>query len=478
MNEQLYSDARITRNHNLDGQFFFAVKTTGIFCRPSCPSPTAKEENVTYYTTIFAAMDDGFRPCLRCRPDLHTDYCNKAIEGGEIVKRTLHLIYDGYLINHSIADLADHLFTSERNLRKLFNDHLGIAPSKVAKYHRGLFARRLLLTSSMTVTDIAYASGFNSIRQFNDVFKALYQMSPSDMRQKSFHTVSPETSGISIPYSNDFSFETVIGFMKPRALVGIEIITDHSYTRTFRLQGANGFFTVTNQPEKQQLLLTIHCDDVRVYMPLFQQVKRMFDLNTAFSPINEQLSTDPQLKKGMVHHMVPRLPVAYNPFEFVIRAILGQVVSVTFATTLAKRLVERSHKATPDYFPDGLDYFFPMPDELQTIDLTDMGMTKTKIATIGLVIESLIDGTLNLSPHQSLGSFRDSFVQIKGIGDWTANYVAMRGLGLKDAFPYNDLGIIKALSTIDHKATNKEIKDRAKAWAPYRAYATMCLWNG
>ncbi len=335
MNEQLYSDARITRNHNLDGQFFFAVKTTGIFCRPSCPSPTAKEENVTYYTTIFAAMDDGFRPCLRCRPDLHTDYCNKAIEGGELVKRTLHLIYDGYLINHSIADLADHLFTSERNLRKLFNDHLGIAPSKVAKYHRGLFARRLLLTSSMTVTDIAYASGFNSIRQFNDVFKALYQMSPSDMRQKSFHTVSPETSGISIPYSNDFSFETVIGFMKPRALVGIEIITDHSYTRTFRLQGANGFFTVTNQPEKQQLLLTIHCDDVRVYMPLFQQVKRMFDLNTAFSPINEQLSTDPLLKKGMVHQMVPRLPVAYNPFEFVIRAILGQVVSVTFATTLA-----------------------------------------------------------------------------------------------------------------------------------------------
>lgn len=477
MNEQLYSDARINRNHNLDGQFFFAVKTTGIFCRPSCPSPTAKEENVTYYTRIFDAMEDGFRPCLRCRPDLHTDYCNKAIEGCDLVEDSLHLIYDGYLIGHTIADLADHLFTSERNLRKLFNDHLGIAPSKVAKYHRGLFARRLLLTSSMTVTDIAYASGFKSIRQFNDVFKALYQMSPTAMRQKSAHTLAPQTSGMIIPYSNDFSFETIIGFMKPRALTGIEIITDDRYTRTFRLQGTNGFFTVTNQPKKQQLLLTIYCDDVRVYMPLFQQVKRMFDLNTDFSLINKQLSSDPRLGKGMVHHRVPRLPVAYNPFEFVIRAILGQVVSVTFATTLAKRLVERSNVHTPDYFPTSLDYFFPTPEELLVVDLNDMGMTRTKIATIGVVITSLMEGDLSLSPHQHLDDFTKSFVKLKGIGDWTAHYVAMRALGLKDAFPYNDLGIIKALSTDAHKATNKEIKDQSKAWAPYRAYATMCLWN-
>lgn len=476
MTLQHYRDARIHRNRNFDGQFYFAVRTTGIFCRPSCPSPTAKEKNVTYYTSIFTAMDDGYRPCLRCRPDIHADYSNKAIEGGDMVQRSLHLIFDGYLTNHNLSELANHLCSSERNLRKLFNDHLGIAPSKVAKYHRGLFARRLLLTSSMKVTDIAYAAGFKSIRQFNDVFKELFQMTPSVMRRSSAK-MSPPNSGMSIPYEDHFSFTSIIGFVKPRALTGIELITDNTYTRTFRHNETKGFFSVVDHPEDKCLTLTIDCEDVRVYMPIFQQVKKMFDLTTDFEPINQQLGNDPLLAKGMTHGMVPRLPVAYNPFEFVIRAILGQVVSVAFATTLAIRLVERSKQHTPDYFPEGLDYFFPTPEELQDIDLTDMGMTRTKLATIGLVIEALNKRTLSLRPHQNLAAFQKSFVQLKGIGDWTAHYVAMRGLGLKDAFPYNDLGIIKALSTPDHKATNKEIKDRAKAWAPYGAYATMCIWH-
>lgn len=477
MNRELYSQARIHRNRNFDGQFFFAVKTTGIFCRPSCPSPRAKEDHVSYYTSIFDAMDDGYRPCLRCRPDLHSDYCQKALEGGVLVEHALSLIYDGYLITHSLVDLAEHLYTSQRNLRQLFNDHLGLAPSKVVKYHRGLFARRLLLTSAMPITDIAYASGFSSIRQFNDVFKRLYHTSPSSLRSSS-KSLSPPQGGLLIPYDDNFSFSRIISFMQPRALSGVELINDHSYSRTFRINQTIGFFTVRDQPVDHHLLLSIHCDDVRVYMPIFQQVKRMFDLYTDFTPINNLLMTDPLLAKGMDLGRVPRLPVAYNPFEFVIRAILGQVVSVTFATTLAIRLVERSGQQTPDNFPGGLSYFFPTPEELQAVDLQDMGMTRTKIATIDLVIKALNNGTLSLSPHQSLEAFIKSFVQLKGIGDWTANYVAMRGLGLRDAFPYNDLAIIKALSTNGHKASNKEIKERAKAWSPYRAYATMCLWHG
>lgn len=477
MNQKLYSHARIERNRNFDGQFFFAVRTTGIFCRPSCPSPQAKEENVTYYTSMFEAMNHGYRPCLRCRPDLHCDYNHKALEGGALVEKALHLIYRGYMLNHTILDLAHHLYCSERTLRKLFQDHLGLSPSKVLKYHRGLFARRLILSSSMTMTDIAYASGFKSIRQFNDVFKDLYQQTPSQLRYATKEAHNLPITGLLIPYDADFSFETILSFMRPRALLGVERITDTSYSRTFRINGVGGYFTVTDQPLERQLHLSITCDDVRVTMPIFQQVKRMFDLYTDFGPIRTLLLRDPLLAKALVQGKVPRLPVAYNPFEFVVRAILGQVVSVAFATTLAIRLVQRSQLKTPDTFPDDLDYYFPTPEELQSVDLQDLGMTKTKIATIARVIEALREDRLSLEPHQNLDNFTKSFVQLKGIGDWTAHYVAMRGLGIRDAFPYNDLGIIKALSTDDHKASPKEIKDRAKNWAPYRAYATMCLWQ-
>ncbi len=176
--------ARVNKNKAYDGKFFFAVKTTGIFCRPSCPSPVAKEENVEYYETIFEPLENGFRPCLRCRPDIHVDYYNGNVDGAELVKKALDLIYDGFLIDKKISDLSKKLSVSERHLRKLFVENLGIPPVKIARYHKALFAKKLLVNSDMRITDIAFASGFGSIRQFNKVMKDVHGQAPTALRNK------------------------------------------------------------------------------------------------------------------------------------------------------------------------------------------------------------------------------------------------------------------------------------------------------
>lgn len=477
LRQETYEKARLTRDRHYDGQFYFAVATTGIFCRPSCPSPQAKSENVHYFDTLMAAMDAGYRPCLRCCPDVHTDYYSGHHEGIPTVEDGLQMIYEGYLLEHRVGDLARALYVSERTLRNHFKKHLGMAPITVANYHRGLFARQLLLSTPMTMTDVATASGYASIRQFNEGFKKLFGTTPSALKKDKGKHGTTSLKGMVIPVAEDFDFQVATAFMRPRIMVGVERFTDDSYERTFLYKTTPGHFKVTFDPNLPALRLTVTCDDVRALMPIYHRVRRMFDLGTDFDRIRRHLSKDPLLSKAMAGGPVPRIPVAYDPFEFVVRAILGQVVSVKFATTLAIRVTQRCGLTTPDHFPEGLDHFFPSPEALYGADLNDLGLSRNKIATIKAVIDALKAGTLSLDWHQSLTDFHRDFIQIKGIGDWTVHYVAMRGLGMKDAFPYNDLGVVKALSTKEDKATAKAIKERGKAWAPFRSYATLCLWQ-
>ena len=202
------------------------------------------------------------------------------------------------------------------------------------------------MTTDMPVTEVAYAAGFKSLRRFNEVFRELFDSSPTDLRKNSAAIGQTLDQGITIPWSQGFKFERAIGFMKPRALKGVEIITDTSYTRSFRLKGSRGYFTVKNDKANKCLILSIDCDDPKVWMPITQQVRRMFDLNTNFDPIRTHLSQDPLLKSSIESKGIPPIPVAFNAFEFIVRAILGQVVSVSFATTLAERLTERAHLST------------------------------------------------------------------------------------------------------------------------------------
>ncbi|WP_207680638.1 DNA-3-methyladenine glycosylase 2 family protein [Desulfonema magnum] len=476
--DKAFSIARIKKDKNFDGTFFFGVKTTGIFCRPSCPSPIAKEENVIYFNTMFEALEQGFRPCFRCRPDISTEYYNGNPDGTYVVNTALKMICDGYLNYHSIRELSKELLVSDRYLRKLFIDNLGVPPVKIAKYHKALFAKKLLIFSDQSVTDIAFASGFGSIRQFNDVFKAVFGKPPTMVRKESFNEKSASgNTTLLLRYKKPFDFRQTFSFMKQRAMEGVEVFTENSYGRTFRTDHAKGFFTVTDSPEQSALELRIGCDDIKCYMDIYNRVRKVFDLDTDFRLINEKFAKHELLSKGMKNGHVPRLPVAFDPFEFLVRAILGQQISVKAATTLAARLVKKAAIKSDKSFPHGLDYFFPNPSELLNSELDGFGVSKIRQATIKAAAHAILDKEVRLTANQSFDQFHKDFSALKGIGDWTVNYVAMRGLGMPDSFPASDLGVARALAKDGSTPSEKDIRKMAEHWRPYRAYATLCLWN-
>lgn len=473
-----YSHARTTKDKNFDGVFYFGVKTTGIFCRPSCPSPVAKEENVLYFSSLFEALEQNFRPCKRCRPDIEVDYYTGNPTGIATVRTALHKIYNGYLNFHSVAELAAACSLSERHLRKLFIDNIGIPPNKIARYHRALFAHKMLQYSDQTITDIAFASGFGSTRQFNDVFKSVFAITPTAAR-KGLPTVnsSPGCTRVLLPYQKSFNYKQILSFMEPRIMQGVETVVDGVYSRSFRINGSQGFFTVCDKPEQGALGLCIHCDDIRCTMPVYNRVKRMFDLDIDATRINEIFNADPLLSKGMTNGHIPHLPVAFDPFEFSVRAILGQQVSVKAATTIAARIAAKNMVKCPSQYREGLLYFFPTPKELAELELDDIGLTRTRANTVKNVTQAVLENAVSLSSAQTFQEFHDAFIQVKGIGEWTVNYVAMRGLGMIDCFPAADLGVIKALAKNGNMPSPKECLAIAEQWRPYRTYATLCLWN-
>ena len=280
-----------------------------------------------------------------------------------------------------------------------------------------------------------------------------------------------------LKYKKPFNFKQALSFLKRRAMAGVEVVTEIGYSRTFRTKDAMGFFTVTNSPDQSAMELRIACDYIRRHSEIHNRVRKVFDLDTDFFPINERCAKDEHLSKGMVDGHVPRLPAAFDPFEFVVRAILGQQISVQAATTLASRVAVRADLKSDGDYPSGLDCFFPNPFELLELDLDGLGIPRTKQATLKTVAQAILDQRVTLTSNQSFETFSKDFLALKGIGEWTVHYVAMRGLGMVDSFPATDLGVIKALTEKGRVPSKKEIKEMAEQWRPYRAYAALCLWN-
>ena len=280
-----------------------------------------------------------------------------------------------------------------------------------------------------------------------------------------------------LEYKKPFHFNQVLSFMKRRAIKGVEVVTETGYSRTFRIKNAKGYFTITDNPDQSALELRITCDNIGCHTDIINRVRKMFDLDTDFLLINERCAKDEHLLKGMVNGHVPRLPAAFDPFEFVIRAILGQQISVQAATTLASRIAIKADLKSDGGYLSGLDYFFPNPMELLHLDLDGLGVPRTKQTTLKTVTQAILDQRVKLMTHQPFETFRENFLALKGIGEWTVHYVAMRGLRMVDSFPAGDLGVIKALTTDGKAPSKKEITDMAEKWRPYRAYAALCLWN-
>ena len=287
----------------------------------------------------------------------------------------------------------------------------------------------------------------------------------------------PDNTTLLLRYKKPFNFKQTLSFMKYREMEGVEVVTKKSYGRTFRRGNTKGFFTVNDTPEQFALELRIGCSDLKCYMEIYKRVRQIFDLDTDFTVINEKFAKDKLLSKGMVNGHVPRLPAAFDPFEFVVRAVLGQQISVKAATTLAARVAGKAGIKCDNHFPQGLAYFFPNPSELLNLGLDGLGITKTRQTTIKTVAQSILNKDIQLTPHQTFEKFHRDFSALKGIGDWTVNYVAMRGLGMVDSFPAGDLGVVKAIAKDDRLPSKKEITDMAEHWRPYRSYAALCLWN-
>lgn len=295
---------------------------------------------------------------------------------------------------------------------------------------------------------------------------------------------------------DDFDYPFMLSFLKPRMIEGVESVSDDQYVRSFYFplaenaqfeqaqsknahHYASGYFRVHYQAASNTLAISICFNEHEAIEPVLQRIRFMFDLDTNMADIEQCLQQDVILQRGFVNQQVPRMPKAFDCFEFCIRAILGQQVSVKAATTLAKRIAHAAQLKTPPHFPPGIEYFFPQCRDLISLNFDGLGLTQSRIDTLRLAINSLQTGQIGLDKNQVFEDFLVQWTALKGIGPWTANYLAMRGLGIQDSFPDKDLGVLKALADKEGKyPSRKAVLEQAKAWQPYRAYATLCLWNG
>lgn len=473
MNKQEYSRARKNKDKNYDGKFFFAVKTTGIFCRPSCPAPTANEENVVYFDNIFGPISEGFVPCKRCRPDITVDFYEGNPAQNKNVSDALKLIYAGYLNDHKEAELAARFGLSERHLRKLFTDHAFTSPNKVAIYARALFAKKLVLESSLSMTDVAFAAGYGSVRRFNTDFKTIFG-SPPSMFRNSHDKIPAGKFTFKVGYDEPFDFKRMLEFMRPRLIPGVESIINGTYYRSFGNQKKNGIFSVSDQPNESCLKVNIWSDDLGAGMLINSAVRRMFDIECDIDNIIKFLKQTPILRTLPIGKLISRIPKAFSVYEFIIRAIIGQQISVKGATTIAGRIVKLANLITGN---EKASFLFPTPDQMMGLDLDGIGLTKKRQETIHRVTEAIITENLSLDRFQSFEEFHDSFCMITGIGDWTAQYVGMRAMGYADCFPTTDLGIKKAMINLGVADKKKEFEKASDNWRPFRSYAAFCLWN-
>lgn len=467
--------ARLARDARFDGCFFTAVKTTGIYCRPVCPAPAPKSRNVEYFANAAGAEAAGYRPCLRCRPEL-SPADGLWRRGDGVVARATRLIEDGLLDEASMSALAARLHVGERHLRRLFVDTLGVTPQQVQATRRLLFAKQLLSETALPVTEIALASGFRSLRRFNDAFLGAYGLPPSRLRKHADAT--PAEAGplqLKLVYRPPFDFRASLDFLRQRVLPGIERVDADRYARVIDADGAWLELAEWGAGEPA-LQLSLHGAGAAALPGIVQRVRRMFDLDADPSAIHAQLAGDALLAPLVEAQPGLRLPGGWDGFEVAMRAVLGQQVSIAAATTLARRLVTAHGRPITSPIADDLHSLFPLPEQLAEVDLVDIGLPGKRAATLNVVAHALAAGEIGFGPEQSLDAFIADWTALPGIGDWTAHYIAMRGLRHPDAFPAGDL-VLRKQAGAGIALSEKQLRARAEAWRPWRSYAVIQLWR-
>lgn len=478
--DAICEQARLSRDARFDGLFFTAVRSTGIYCRPVCPAPAPKPRNIQYYASAAMAEAAGYRPCLRCRPEL-SPAAGPWRRGEAVLGRALRLIEQGALEEGGVPVLAARLHLGERQLRRLFANELGVSPLQVEATRRLLFAKQLLTETTLPITEIALAAGFASLRRFNAAFREAYGLAPTRLRKVQASDLPPQSSGplvLRLNYRPPYDFDALLGFLRSRALEGLERVGARSYARIIAIEPV-AWLRVSPWPKGNHALqLEVEGVAASRLRDVVQRVRRMFDLDAEPTAIEAVLSADPRLAPLLQKRPGLRLPSGWDGFEIAVRAVIGQQISVAGARTLTQRLLQRCGKpSTTTSDTRGFEHLFPEPVDLVRADLEGLGLTGARQRTLRSLAQAVLDGTLDFDPSQPLEHFIERCTALPGIGPWTANYLALRALGQPDALPSGDLVLQKALPNDGSRLSAAALEHRAQAWRPWRSYAVMHLWR-
>lgn len=464
-----------------DGRFFCAVSSTGIYCRPICRVRLPREENCTFFVSAAAAEAAGYRPCLRCRPELAPG--SAPVDSVARLARNAALIMEEDSSSlRKISDVADVLGITTRHLRRVFVTEYGVSPVQYVQTQRLLLAKNLLTDTRLTATDVAMAAGFGSIRRFNDLFKKHYRLTPNELRKKGRDTrENKDAVTLSLGYRPPYAWDRLASFLAVRAIPGVESVIGGAYRRTVAVKKGEtthyGWISVTDRPIRNKLSITLATTLIPVLSQVLARIRLLFDINCSPERVYEKLAAMNELLANMY---VPgiRVPGCFDPFEMSVRAVLGQQITVKAASTLTMRLVQQIGERMQTPFED-LSYVFPRPERICALAglienrLGPLGITGGKARSILALASAVTTGSITLSNRVNPEEVMEKLGELPGFGPWTVQYIAMRALGWPDAFPHTDYGVKKALSN----RPAHEILTLSKTWSPWRSYATILLWN-
>jgi AraC family transcriptional regulator of adaptative response / DNA-3-methyladenine glycosylase II len=462
-----------THDARFDGRFFVGVRTTRIYCRPVCTVRLPRRENCRFFRSAAAAEVEGFRPCLRCRPELAPGLAS-IDASARFAQAAVALIEDGVLEHGGVEALAARVGITSRHLRRVFGAEFGVSPIEYAQTQRLLLAKRLLTDTPLPVLDVALASGFNSLRRFNALIRERYRMPPSRLRRDAAPESLPPSMRFELAYRPPYDWESLLAFLRARAIAGIETVDESSYRRTLAIERrkvrAVGWIAVTQTSRRNTLCIHVSASLAAVVPAVLARVRHAFDLACDPAPIAACL--------GKLAHDHPglRVPGTFDGFELAVRAILGQQVSVAGARTLLGRLVSAFGTPLTREAAGGLTHAFPDAATLAASDveqLRSIGLTVARARTLRELAGAVARGDIALTVGADVERTRKALELIPGIGSWTSSYIAMRALGWPDAFPDNDLAVLRALG----ETRAARARERSEAWRPWRAYAVMHLWR-
>jgi AraC family transcriptional regulator of adaptative response / DNA-3-methyladenine glycosylase II len=474
MNLDATSCYQAVKSHDVrfDGRFFTGVTSTGIYCRPVCTARVPKRENCRFFSSAAAAEGAGFRPCLRCRPELAPG--NASVDATQrLAQAAASLIEDGVAAGNGLARVAQTLHVTDRHLRRVFEAQFGVTPIAFAQTQRLLLAKRLLTDTSLPATDIAYASGFQSLRRFNALFRARYRLSPSALRKRAPRGAEADAFTFELAYRPPFDWLWLLVFLAARGVAGVEQVEKQTYRRTLSIaeRGVThtGWIEVRQHKSKAVLSVRVAATLAKVLPQVLARVKRVFDLSCQPQEIVAALGPWARVNAGL------RLPGAFDGFELAVRAVLGQQITVRAATTLAGRFAEAFGAAVTTPHAE-LQRAFPTAQAVagrSIDDIARLGIINTRAKTIRTLAQAIAAGRLTLTPAADVEATLAALKQTPGIGEWTAQYIAMRALAWPDAFPHTDYGVMKALN----ETNPKRVLAQAEGWRPWRGYAVMHLWK-